>query len=278
MLVLALIELKREMERRKFLKTAGLGVLSMGIVPHTFAGFWNKKSKPETCKLAWEKLCGNIGKTYETDGFKYVHPEKRTPNVLIYGDSVSIKYTSAVRKNLEGKATVIRLFKNGGSSHNFISNMNKMNVTMFQPGLEGGWNFEWDLIHFNVGLHDLKYLKGKNLNKNGSQVSTISKYQQNLEEICQYLKKNYPKAKLIFATTTPVPENAKGRYKGDSIKFNKAAIEVLSKHPDILVNDLYSFTLPHHKEWEQEPGNVHYNQLGFTEQGKKVARVIRGNL
>lgn len=266
------------MERRKFIKTASLGALSMAIVPSVFASFWNKKSQFDTCKLAWEGLCGNIGKTYKTDGFKYVHPTKKIPNVLLYGDSVSIMYTSQVRKSLEGKATVIRLFKNGGSSHNFIPNMDKMNETMFQPNLEGGWKFKWDVIHFNVGLHDLKYLKGKNLSKKGKQVSSTSLYKENLENICKYLKENYPKAKLIFATTTPVPENAKGRYKGDSIKFNKAAMDVLSKHPDILINDLYTFTFPHHEEWAQAPGNVHYNQLGFTEHGKEVARVISENL
>lgn len=257
---------------------AGLGAMSMGIVPSTFASFWNKKSQPETCKLAWDELCGTIGDTYKTDGFKYVHPTKKIPNVFLYGDSVSIMYTSQVRKSLEGKATVIRLFKNGGSSHNFIPNMDKMNETMFQPNLEGGWNFKWNVIHFNVGLHDLKYLKGKNLSKNGKQVSSISLYKENLDSICKYLKKNYPKAKLIFATTTPVPENAKGRYKGDSIKFNKAAMDVLSNYPDILVNDLYSFTFPHHEEWAQEAGNVHYNELGFRAQGEEVALVIAENL
>lgn len=266
------------MERRKFIKTACLGAMSMAIVPHAFAGFWNKKSELETCKITWEGLCGNIGKIYKTDGFKYVHPTKKIPNVLLYGDSVSIMYTSQVRKSLEEKATVVRLFKNGGSSHNFIPNMDKMKETMFKPNLKGGWNFKWDVIHFNVGLHDLKYLKGKNLSKKGKPVSSTSLYKENLDDICKYLKKNYPKAKLIFATTTPVPENAKGRYKGDSIKFNKAAMDVLSKHPDIIVNDLYSFTFPHHKEWAQAPGNVHYNQLGFTQQGKEVARVISENL
>ena len=266
------------MKRKEFIKILGLGALGIGLTPNMFGGVGDKKSDYKICKAAWEKLCGNIGELYKTDGFKYVHPVKRKPNVLLYGDSISIKYTSEVRKSMEAEATVIRLFKNGGSSHDFISNMKKMNETMFQPHLEHGWKFKWDLIHFNVGLHDLKYLKGKNLNKNGKQVSSLKVYKENLENICKYLKENYPKAKLIFATTTPVPENAKGRYKGDSIKFNKAALEVLAKHPDIVINDLYSFTEPNSEEWAQEPGNVHYNELGFIKQGKEVARVISENL
>lgn len=266
------------MERKEFIKLLGVGALGMGIAPGALAALGNKRSDYESCKLAWEELCGNIGEVYETDGFKYVHPAKRIPNVLLYGDSISIKYTSAARENLEGQAILFRLFKNGGSSHHFIPNMNKMNESMFQPNLERGWKFKWDLIHFNVGLHDLKYLKGKHLNKNGKQVSSTSIYKDKLDEICKYLKAKYPKAKLVFATTTPVPANAKGRYEGDSIKFNKAALEVLVNYPDIAVNDLYAFTMPNLEEWAKEPGNVHYNKLGFTEQGKEVARVIAENL
>ncbi|MRT93780.1 SGNH/GDSL hydrolase family protein [Ancylomarina sp. 16SWW S1-10-2] len=266
------------MKRRGFVKSIGISALGIGLMPSVFAANRVKKTDHDICKLAWKQLCGNIGNVYKTDAFKYVNSVKGKPNVLIYGDSVSIKYSSAVRESLKGKATVIRLFKNGGSSQNFIPNMEKMHDSMFQPGLDKGWDFKWDLIHFNVGLHDLKYLKGKNLSKNGKQVSSLSIYKENLDEICKYLMMKFPKAKLVFATTTPVPENAKGRYQGDSIKYNKAALEVLANYPDIAINDLYAFTFPHHKEWMQEPGNVHYNEVGFAKQGKEVARIIAENL
>ena len=225
----------------------------------------------KTAKARWDKLAGRFAKRPE---FAFVKNNPELPNVFIYGDSISIGYSSTVRKNLEGKATVIRLFKNGGSSHNFIPNMDEMKQTMFQPHLEHGWDFKWDVIHFNVGLHDLKYLKGKNLNKKGEQVSSISEYKTNLDKICKYLKTEFPKAKLIFATTTPVPEGAKGRFAGDSIKFNKAALEVLENYPNIAINDLHTFTKPTRELWEQEPENVHYNELGKTKQGQEVSRVI----
>lgn len=266
------------MERRKFIKLLGAGAATMGFTPSVIAGLGHKKSDYETCKVAWEALCGNIASVYKNDAFKYVHPNRKLQNVLIYGDSISIAYTDQVRTSMEGKANVFRLFRNGGASSEFITNMNKMNETMFQPNLKEGWDFKWDLIHFNVGLHDLKYLNGKNLDKDGKQVSPISVYKENLNGICMYLKTNYPKAKLVFATTTPVPANAKGRYEGDSIKYNKAAREVLASYPNIVINDLFAFTKPHHEEWAQEPGNVHYNEVGFTKQGKEVARIIAENL
>ena len=124
-----------------------------------------------------------------------------------YGDSISIGYTEALRCALEGEADVFRLFRNGGSSWQFVQNMEIQRKAMFQPYLESGWEFEWDLIHFNVGLHDLKYVTDGRLDKiNGQQVSSIIDYKKNLNEICEYLHSSYPSAKLVFAATTPVPE------------------------------------------------------------------------
>ena len=263
------------MQRKKFIKILGFSALGIGVAPMVLAKSAYKKTNEAICKITWDNLCGKIGKSYKTDAFVYVHPKKRIPNVFIYGDSISIAYSSKVMKLLRGKANVYRLFKNGGSSDQFIPNMEKLQESMFQPGLEEGWKFDWDVIHFNIGLHDLKYLKGKHLSKkDGKQVSSIETYKENLDDICQYLKVKFPKAKLIFATTTPVPENAKGRFKGDSIKYNKAALEVLANHSDIIINDLYTFTKPHREAWEQAPGNVHYKALGFNKQGEEVARII----
>ncbi|CDF78744.1 GDSL-like lipase/acylhydrolase family protein [Formosa agariphila KMM 3901] len=262
------------MKRQTFVELMVTGVLALGLQPLTYAFQNLKDTNHDICKKVWDALCGDIGETYKTDAFNYVAPVKGKPNVLIYGDSISIMYSSTVMKILAGKANVIRLFKNGGSSKHFIPNMDRMNQTMFQPNLEAGWNFKWDVIHFNVGLHDLKYLKGKHLNLNGEQVSSISDYKLQLDAICTYLRTNHPQATLIFATTTSVPKGAKGRKEGDSVVYNKAALEVLSQYPVIEINDLYTFTKPHQKDWAQAAGNVHYNSLGSEEQGKAVARVI----
>lgn len=46
------------------------------------------------------------------------------------------------------------------------------------------WDFKWDVIHFNVGLHDLKYLLGKNKDKeNGKQCIDVDAYQGNPNKI-----------------------------------------------------------------------------------------------
>jgi len=262
------------MNRRKFVKYLGASTLFVSASSCASLNLFGDKYDEEIAREAWKNLA-NKG-----EAFKYVSPNKKLPNVFIYGDSISIGYTPTVRKELEGKANVFRFHKNGQSSNKFIPFVEKMKTTMFQPYLKEGWDFTWDVIHFNVGLHDLKYIKDGKLDlENGKQVNSPEKYKENLDGICQYLMKEYPKAKLIFATTTAVPqEGADGRIAGDSIIYNKAALEVLAKYPSIQINDLYAFTKPNEKAWYIKPHNVHYNNLGKTAQGKHVANLIAENL
>lgn len=253
------------MKRKEFIKTVSAGSAALWVLPSLTSCASHKKKTA----AVWETINNN------GPAFAYVHPKKGVPNVLLYGDSISIGYTATVRDELEGKASVFRIFNNGMSSNQLIAKMERLEKTMFTPHLPGGWNFEWDVIHFNVGLHDLKHMKNGQLDlENGKIVSSIPKYKENLREICEYLQEKFPKTKLIFATTTPVPENAKGRKAGDAKLYNEAALEVLKDFPSIKINDLYAYTLPHHQEWMIKPGDVHYNERGKTEQGKRVAHQI----
>lgn len=262
------------MKRREFLKYVSAASIYIGAVSCGASRVFNNPYDEVTCKEAWKKLANN------EPAFAYVTPDPKLKKVFLYGDSISIGYTNTVRKELEDKANVFRIFNNGGSSDMFIPKMEQLQQSMFEPNLKGGWDFTWDVIHFNVGLHDLKYLKDGKLDAvNGKQVSSIELYKSNLDQICIYLQKEFPKAKLIFATTTAVPdEGAEGRIAGDSEIYNRAALEVLANYPSIAINDLYSFTKPNASKWQIKPRDVHYNNLGKTEQGKQVAKVIAENL
>ena len=221
----------------------------------------------ESAENAWANLAGRFANRPE---FAFVENNPDLPNVLIYGDSISIGYTQRVRAKIEGQANVYRLFRNGGSSQGFVQLMENMHDVMCDEQLEEPWDFQWDVIHFNVGLHDLKYLLDGKLDKeNGVQVTSLEDYKKNLRDIVAYLKKLAPNAKLIFATTTPVPDGAQGRFVGDAKKYNEAALEVLRDFPEIVINDLFTFTKP----WSK-PGDVHFNVAGRNAQGDEVARVI----
>lgn len=258
------------MDRRASVKLIGIFGLASLIPGKILGAVVNNVCK--VCKEAWNRLSKFNAERYQ---FRYIEPTVGLPKVFLYGDSISIGYTEYVRESLEGKADVMRLHVNGSSSNEFIKRMEAFRKALFQPFLKDGWTFSWDVIHFNVGLHDLKYVYNGKLDKEkGKQVSSLEVYEENLSNIIAYLKKTYPKAKLIFATTTPVPSGEPGRFQGDAKKYNLAALKVLKNHPDIIIDDLYTLSVPLQEKYALGPGNVHYQPEGFRQQGIQVAKVI----
>ncbi|MCM2373940.1 SGNH/GDSL hydrolase family protein [Aporhodopirellula aestuarii] len=134
---------------------------------------------------------------------------------------------------------------------------------MRDESLDRPWAFDWDVIHFNVGLHDLKSLSARKLGKkNGVQVSSLGVYQKKVGEIAKYMKAPAPDAKLIIAMTTPVPDGEPGRVAGDAQKDTQAARQILLGHPGIPINDLYRSIKLTQTKWWTAPGNVHFNKSG----------------
>lgn len=223
----------------------------------------------ETAEQAWNSLIGE--KSIGRQAFAFVENDPDLSNVFIYGDSISIAYTPTVRSELASEANVYRLHVNGGDSSSVIQKVDALLTTMGDH-----WKFDWDVIHFNVGLHDLKYVVGGKLDKaKGEQVSTLAEYEANLRNVIRYFMRIAPDAKLIFATTTPVPKGETGRHVIDGMRYNRVALKVLEDFPEIVVNDLYNFTLPHQSEWWTKPGNVHFVEKGYSAQGKEVAKYVR---
>ena len=226
----------------------------------------------ETAREAWAGLLS--AKSKKQAAYAWVENDPKLPNVFIYGDSISIGYTPNVRENLEGKANVYRLHTNGGDSSSFIDKVEGLHKTMRNPKLEGHWDFKWDLIQVNVGLHDLKYvIDGKLDITTGTQVSSHEVYAKNLAGIFDWLEKNEPQAKIIFALTTPVPENSGGRKAGDAAAYNKVARSAIGKRK-VVINDLYTLVKPNQSKWWTRPGNVHFNADGNEALGKQVSETI----
>ncbi|MCO6046860.1 SGNH/GDSL hydrolase family protein [Aeoliella sp. ICT_H6.2] len=227
----------------------------------------------DEAEQAWLGLVDQ--KYHNSQAFKLPTYNPELPSVFIYGDSISMGYQRYVQQGLEGKANVYRIYTNGGDSSTLIPKLKKLQQTMAPFIADERWPATWDVIHVNVGLHDLKYAKdGKLVNEGGTQVHSSDEYQQHLAAALDYLQELAPQAKIIFATTTPVPENSFGRTAGDAARYNQAAREVLQRYPQVGVNDLYEFTKPRQSEWWTSPGNVHFTAKGQKAQGKQVAEVI----
>ncbi len=187
------------------------------------------------------------------------------PRVLLIGDSISIAYTLPVRELLKGRANVHRPPTNCASTKHGLEEIDKW--------LGKG---KWDVIHFNWGLHDLKYMgvNGKNLADPKDPASApqvaMAQYAENLAKLVTRLKKTG--AKLIWRNTTPVPEGAQGRVVGDSAKYNATAAKIMSGH-GIPTDDLYSFSKEH---WDEigRKANVHFTPEGSGRLAKQVAKAI----
>tara|TARA_B100000579_G_scaffold163177_1_gene132526 strand:+ start:315 stop:1001 length:687 start_codon:yes stop_codon:yes gene_type:complete len=186
------------------------------------------------------------------------------PRVLLIGDSISIGYTLPVRELLKGKVNLHRIPTNGGPT---IKGLEQIDAWIGKK--------KWDVIHFNWGLHDLKYMgpNGENLfpkEKGGKVQVALLEYEKNLERLVHRLSKTG--AKLIWRNTTPIPPGSKGRYVGDSIKYNNAASRVMIRH-GVPTHDLFTISRERMKEI-MRPANVHYTEEGSKVLAESVAEVI----
>ncbi len=178
------------------------------------------------------------------------------PRVLIIGDSISMGYTPFVQKELAGTAEVIRIGENGGPTSNGVAKLDEWLARS-----------RWDVIHFNFGLHDLKRME------DGAPQVSLDEYEKNLRAIAGKLKQTG--AKLIWASTTPVPEGkvSPPRLPADVPRYNEAALRVMTEI-GVAVNDLYAHALANLAAW-QKPVNVHFNDAGSQGLAAHVAAAIR---
>lgn len=184
------------------------------------------------------------------------------PKVLIIGDSISIGYFKPLQEKLKDVAV---LTHNEGNAQHTAYGLKQLDEWLGDT--------HWDVIHFNFGLHDLKYIdeRGRNTSvETGKQQIPIDQYEQNLDKIVIGLKKTG--AKLIFATTTPVPDGTGFRAKGDAVIYNRAAIKVMQTH-GVVINDLYSFAQPRLKEIQRDQ-NVHFTPKGSEQLAEQCAKSI----
>ena len=217
--------------------------------------------------LAAQHVAVDVPTADETDPALVQVPEDpHLPRVLIMGDSISLGYTWEVRKLLAGKANVQHPDVNCWSTAFGLKHVKQ-------------WlgHKHWDVIYFNFGLHDLKYLNDKSeyvTPDKGLQVSSINQYQANLRKIIATLQSTG--AKLIFATTTPVPSGANGRVQGDETRYNTAATEVM-KEMGVEIDDFWSVVNPSLTTLQQ-PQNVHFTAEGYRVLGVEAASRIAHDL
>jgi len=221
---------------------------------------WCAKLSPEA--QAWEKvLQQQLGGFYlpahkrdkiagKSNAWDFVADDPKLPRILLIGDSVSRGYTLPTRAALAGVANVHRAPANCGPT---LAGLKNLDVWLGEG--------KWDVIHFNFGIHD--------------RATPPADYVKRLEEIVARLEKTG--AKLVWASTTPIPDNPAQKQTARSIvDRNALAAEVMRRH-GIPVDDLFAAITPRLATL-QNPNDVHFNAAGYDFLGAQVAAALRSAL
>ncbi len=197
-------------------------------------------------------------------------------NLLLLGDSIRRGYDSFVKEKLEGRTNVFFSEDNGRFIQYTLRMLSNWNSELSLP--------EIHIVHWNNGLWDVLHM---NANSTGvdreAEGETISPdnvpsdihfekdpltppdfYRYMLGRVLTRIHQLFPKAEVIFATTTPViEEQATWAYRSNAEieMYNQIARDVLVPR-GVRINELGAFAVKEcsalHRDW------VHYNDEGSS--------------
>jgi lysophospholipase L1-like esterase len=175
----------------------------------------------------------------------------KLPRVLLIGDSITQGYSGKVAEQLKGKASVARLTTSKSVGDPAL--LAEVALVLDQAA--------FDVVHFNNGLHGWGYSE--------------EVYQRCFPELLDVIAKHAPRAKLIWATTTPIRTGgnlAKFSSNTDHVKRrNQIAQEAVAKR-GVPIDDLFGL-VESHPEYYSGDG-VHMNGRGIEAQAAQVAGKI----
>jgi len=177
------------------------------------------------------------------------------PRVLLVGDSITMGYFSRVEKQLAGQAYCARLATSRSVGDPVL--LAELKLVLDQ--------YPFDVVHFNNGLHGWRF--------------TEDEYRRRFPDLLSTLRKHAPRAKLVWATTTPVRTAGKlEQFEARTERVrtrNRIAQEYVTR-ARIPVNDLFALVEAHPEFYSAD--GVHFNGEGATAQAAQVARSIQQQL
>jgi hypothetical protein len=181
--------------------------------------------------------------------------DESLPRVLLIGDSIANGYLEGVRKALDGKANIDA----------WITPTTQADKSL--PGtLEAILSqHPYAVIHFNLGLHG--WQKGR---------IPEGQYEPLTKQLVEDLRKDAPKAKLIWATITPVtvkgqPEQLNPDIQPTIEQHNAMALKIMNEE-GIAIDDLSSLML---KNLKLAAGDMfHWKTEGRELQVKAVSEAV----
>ncbi len=178
--------------------------------------------------------------------FHMTDANKGLPRALIVGDSICSGYQEEVRRLTEGKCNISFWVSSYCVTRPEYLRLLELHLA----------DSEYDVIHFNNGLHSTR--------------TETSKWASALTDVFRIIRKRQPRAKIVWATSTPlksVERNIKVK------ELNEAALGVVRDVGGIVINDLYSFLDPFDRN-EHWSDMYHHKASLRKKEAKQVATVI----
>lgn len=187
--------------------------------------------------------------------------------ILLLGDSIRMGYDKYVKDALSDVAEVYYPSENTKFALNILR-------CIVEWRRDGGWGDDIDLVHWNAGLWDCVEIDGD------EPVTPIEWYAETVKRVDKRLRSYFPKAKIVFATSTSVLEDRYDdtfcRHNAVIEKYNAAAISALAD-TDAVINDLYTYSLPLDHAYRYDATHFQTPE-GIEKMGGKVLSVICENL
>ena len=179
--------------------------------------------------------------------------ETNLPRVLLIGDSIAREYYPEVEKRLAGKAFVARL-----ATSRFVADavlLKEIELVLDQT--------KFDVIHFNNGMHGWQHSEAE--------------YRGAFPKFIKTIQTHAPKARLIWATTTPLKDgkgityDTKAEYSDERVAARNAIAGEIVDAQKIPVVDLNA-AVRGHPEYHSD--NVHFNGQGVQILAAQVSEAV----
>lgn len=184
-------------------------------------------------------------------GSRPPHPDPKLPNVLLLEDSISRAYFPKVTKDLAGVANLYLM-----ASSTSVGDPRLLRQIAEFSAMEG---VRFSVVHFNNGMHGWAY----------SEEQYKTAFPAFLHAVRKLAGSN---GALIWATTTPVRQDATGGANNQRVGARNAIATPLAQAAGILVDDQHALMLSH-QDLHEDP--VHFNASGSALQGDQAAATIR---
>lgn len=183
--------------------------------------------------------------------------------IILFGDSIRMGYDKYVKEALADTADVYYPPENCRFAENLLRFAHEWKQ-------KGEFPEDADIVHWNAGLWDALELFGD------EPLSTLDYYASVIPRIDKRLRMLFPKATIVFATSTPVIEAKCSkdfkRHNSTIKKYNDTAVAALSG-TDTKINDLFEFMISAPDEMHSDA--VHFNNpLGTEYIGGRVVTYI----